>query len=107
MNQVSDPIAFNNGEYLLVQITSRTPSSFDKVKADVQAAVEQAGVAGTTTAIDRAEKRADVSVDPRYGVWVPSAAQILTPFTPAAPDVPNASANSVGLATSAAKPFGG
>jgi PPIC-type PPIASE domain len=107
INQVSDPIAVSNGEYLLVQITSRTPSSFDKVKSVVQEAVEEAGSANAQKAVAAAERRSDVTLDPRYGVWVSGVAQILTPLTPEKTDVPNASANSVGLATSAANPFGG
>ena len=106
VNAVSQPISYN-GSYLLVQITKLTPNDFDKVTTYVQGAVEAAGSADTSKAIQAKEKRSEVSVDPRYGKWVSDVAQILTPFTPESSDVPNATANSVGLATSAANPFGG
>jgi hypothetical protein len=106
VNAVSQPISYN-GSYLLVQITKLTPNDFDKVTTYVQGAVEAAGSADTSKAIQAKEKRSDVSVDPRYGKWISGVAQILTPLTPEGSDVPNATANSVGLATSAANPFGG
>ena len=106
VNAVSQPISYN-GSYLLVQITKLTPNDFDKVTSYVQAAVQEAGSTATSKAIQAKERRSDVSVDPRYGEWSSGVAQIFTPFTPEPSDVPNATANSVGLATSAANPFGG
>jgi hypothetical protein len=106
VNAVSQPISYN-GSYLLVQITKLTPNDFDKVTSYVQAAVQEAGSTATSNAIQAKERRSDVSVDPRYGEWSSGVAQIFTPFTPEKSDVPNASANSVELATSAANPFGG
>jgi hypothetical protein len=106
VNAISQPISYN-GSYLLVQITKLTPNDFDKVTSYVQAAVQEAGSTATSKAIQAKERRSDVSVDPRYGEWSSGVAQIFTPFSPERSDVPNAPANSVGLATSAANPFGG
>ena len=54
-----------------------------------------------------AERRSTVSVDPRYGVWVPVQASVLTPFTPATSDVLNPSANEAGVASASASPISG
>ncbi len=54
---VSDPINLN-GTYLLVQLASRTPTSFDKAKAAVETAVQNAGSQVAQTAITAAERHA-------------------------------------------------
>jgi PPIC-type PPIASE domain len=96
---VSDPIDLN-GTYLLVQVASRTPTSFDKAKSAVETAVQNAGSQKAQAAITAAERRASVSVDPRYGTWVPVSASVFTPFTPEVSDVLNPAANEVGASTS-------
>ena len=78
---VSAPIS-GNGDYLLLQITSRTPTPYAQAKPYVAQAVQQAGATATQKALTAAERHASVSVDPRYGVWVPVQASVFTPFTP-------------------------
>jgi hypothetical protein len=89
---VSDPID-DNGTYLLLQITSRTPTPFAKAKAAVEAAVEAKGANVAQTALTAKEHRSTVSVDPKYGVWVSGSASVLTPLSPDPTDVLNATAN--------------
>jgi hypothetical protein len=89
---VSAPID-DNGTYLLLQITSRTPTPYSKAKGDVAAAVQQAGSAATQKALTSDERRSSVSVNPQYGVWVPVNASVLTPLAPEPADVLNATAN--------------
>jgi hypothetical protein len=89
---VSDPIN-DNGTYLLLQITSRTPTPYSKAKADVSNAVQVAGSAATQKALTTDERRSSVSVNPQYGVWVPVNASVLTPLAPDPADVLNATAN--------------
>jgi PPIC-type PPIASE domain len=89
---VSAPID-DNGTYLLLQITSRTPTPYSKAKADVAAAVQAAGAAATQKALTSDERRASVSVNPQYGVWSAVNATVLTPLTPDPADVLNATAN--------------
>jgi len=89
---VSSPID-DNGTYLLLQITSRTPTPYGKAKAVVASAVQQAGSTATQKALAAAERRSAVSVNPQYGVWVPVSASVLTPFSPEPTDVLNATAN--------------
>ena len=55
--------------------------------------VQNKGAARAQTAIQEAERNATVTVDPRYGVWVPVGTQVLVPFTPEHSDVLNANAN--------------
>jgi PPIC-type PPIASE domain len=94
---VSFPVAIGNGEYVLVQVTKRTPTSYQAARSIVAQVVQQNGSARAQRAIQAAERRASVSVDPRYGVWVPVRAQVLVPFVPAASDILNASANNAPL----------
>ncbi len=89
---VSAPIN-DNGTYLLLQITSRTPTPYSKAQAAVANAVQQAGSTATQKALTTDERRSSVSVNPQYGVWVPANASVLTPLTPAPTDVLNATAN--------------
>ena len=89
---VSAPVN-DNGTYLLLQITSRTPTPYSQAQAAVANAVQQAGSAATQKALTADERRSSVSVNPRYGVWVPANASVLTPLTPEPTDVLNATAN--------------
>ena len=89
---VSAPID-DNGTYVLLQITSRTPTPYSKAKAAVVNVVQQAGSTATQKVLLADERRSSVSVNPQYGVWVPVSASVLTPFTPPPSDVLNGSAN--------------
>ncbi len=89
---VSAPIN-DNGMYLLLQITSRTPTPYSKAKADVANAVQAAGAAATQKALTSDERRSSVSVNPQYGVWSAVNASVLTPLTPPLTDVLNPAAN--------------
>jgi hypothetical protein len=99
---VSFPIDVGNGQYALIQITSRTPTPYEKAAPLVQSAVLAAGATATQTAVRDTEKHAAISVDPRYGAWVPLAAQVLTPFTPEHADVLNPAANAPNAQAAAA-----
>jgi len=90
---VSLPIALGNGEYLLIQVNSRTPTSYDQARSVVPVVVQNKGTAKAQKVLSAAERRATVSVDPRYGVWVPVSTRVLVPFTPEPTDVPNVGAN--------------
>jgi len=98
LNTVSNPIAVNSN-YLLIEITSRTPTSFANAKPEVLAAAETAGASKARTAINAAERHATVTVDARYGNWAPVRAQVLAPPSPPARDVLNTAANSPVSAT--------
>jgi PPIC-type PPIASE domain len=106
VGEVSAPISLN-GNYLLLQLTKRTPTPYAEAKAAVAEVVQQAGSSATQRAVTVAERRSTVSVDPRYGVWVPVQASVLTPFPPATSDVLNPSANEAGVASSSAGPISG
>jgi hypothetical protein len=85
---VSQPIT-EGSAFLLVEITRRTPTSFAKAMTEVESAVQSAGTSKTRAVIDAAEKHASVSVDQRYGEWVPGRAEVLAPSSPLATDVLN------------------
>ena len=95
--------------YLVVSPTKRTPTQFGAAKAAVSRAALAAGTKVTQAALTAAERHASVSVDPRYGTWVPGAASVFVPFAPESSDVLNPSANQVGVAlppTGASTPAG-
>jgi hypothetical protein len=89
---VSGPVN-DNGTYLLLQITSRTPTPYGKAEAAVANVVQVAGSAATQKALTADERQSSVSVNPQYGVWVPVSASVLTPLTPEPANVLNAAAN--------------
>ncbi len=89
---VSAPVE-DNGMYVLLQITSRTPTPYSNAKADVANAVQQKGSSAIEKVLTADERRSSVSVNPQYGVWVPVNATVLTPFSPDPADVLNATAN--------------
>ncbi len=97
LNTVSSPIAVN-GNYLLIEMTKRTPTSFAKAKSEVRAAVERAGADKARAVINAAERKSTITVDPRYGDWAPAKAQVLPPPSPPVSDVLNAAANNPGSA---------
>jgi hypothetical protein len=92
-------VSLGNGDYVLVQITSRSPTDYATAKPLVEGAVQNKGATKAQTAITALERHSNVTVDPRYGVWVPVAARVLVPFTPQTSDVLNPGANTAGLAS--------
>jgi hypothetical protein len=98
LGTVSSPIVVNS-DYLLIQITKRTTTSFAQAESEVQAAVENAGAGKARSAVNAAEKTAAISVDGRYGQWQPAKAQVLPPSSPLPGDVPNAAVDSPATGT--------
>ena len=105
VGQASAPINVN-GNYVVLELSKRTPTPYATAKPIVSQAVQEVGARATQTAISAAERRASVSVDPRYGTWVPASASVFTPFTPEKSDVLNAPANQATIPTSNS-PFSG
>ncbi len=103
---VSAPID-DNGTYLLVQITSRTPTSYAKAAPVVAEVVQEAGAKATQAAITAAERHSAVRIDPRYGVWIAEQASVFTPLTPATSDVLNPSANEAAVTSTSASASSG
>ena len=56
---VSSPITVSSG-YVLLQITSRTPTTYSKVKTDVANVVQEAGSMATQKALAADERRSSV-----------------------------------------------
>ena len=105
LNTVSAPISYS-GQYLLLEITKRTPTPFTSAEAAVQHAVQALGSTKSQQVIDDAERTASVQIDPRYGKWVITAAQIETPSPPASLNVLDPSVNSPAVASASSSPFG-
>ena len=90
---VSAPISLSSSEYVLVQITKRTPSSFSAAEAAVKSAVQAKGSTAVQKALTADERRTSVAVNPQYGVWSSVNAAVLPPLTPNPSEVLNAAAN--------------
>lgn len=105
VGQASAPISVN-GNYIVLELSKRTPTPYATAKPIVSQAVQEVGATATQSAITKAERRATVSVDPRYGTWVPVSSSVFTPFTPEKSDVLNAPANQATTSTSTS-PFSG
>jgi hypothetical protein len=98
LGTVSSPIAVNS-DYLLIQITKRTPTPFAQAESEVQSAVQNAGANKVRSVVNAAEKTAAISVDQRYGQWTPAKAQVIPPSSPLPGDVLNAAVDSPGTGT--------
>jgi PPIC-type PPIASE domain len=105
VGKASAPINVN-GNYIVLELSRRTPTPFATAKPIVSQAVQEVGARATQAAITAAERRATVSVDPRYGTWVPVNASVFTPLAPVKSDVLNAPANEATASTSTS-PFSG
>jgi hypothetical protein len=105
VGKASAPININ-GNYVVLELSKRTPTPYATAKPIVSQAVQEVGAQATQSAITAAERRAAVTVDPRYGTWVPASASVFTPFTPEKSDVLNAPANQATAPTSTS-PFSG
>jgi hypothetical protein len=96
---VSFPVSVANGDYVLVQITSRTPTDYNTARELVAEVVQQRGSTKAHAAVTSLERHSAITVDPRYGVWVQVATQVLVPFSPQTSDVLNPDANTSGSTT--------
>jgi hypothetical protein len=109
LNQASAPIQESgngNTVYLVLELTKRTPTPFATAKQYVSGVVQSLGERATSNAMNAAQRRASVTVNPQYGTWVAGSARVYTPFTPEKSDVLNASANQATGSTSSS-PFSG
>ena len=106
VNTVSSPIAYD-GDYLLVEFTRQSPVPFKTAEVAVKQAAQEAGAAASQAVINRDEVSAHVDLDPRYGVWHSSNAQVVLPPEPKVVDVLNAPANSPAATTTATTPASG
>lgn len=109
VGQVSAPLSVSGSSgtsYLLAQLTKRTPTPYVQARSAVSDAVQRAGSATTQRVLKTAERRAAVSVNPQYGVWVPAKANVFTPLTPSPSDVLNATANEAAFPASSSSAQG-
>jgi hypothetical protein len=88
LNTVSQPLD-DNGNYFLIEITKKSPSSFAAARSDVEAAVQAVGASKARVAISAAERRAVIRVNPRYGRWMAAQTQIAAPTSPVSEDLLN------------------
>ncbi len=70
VGKASAPISVN-GNYVVLELSKRTPTPYATAKPIVEQAVQEVGARATQAAITKAERHASVQLDPRYGTWVP------------------------------------
>jgi hypothetical protein len=103
VNTPSQPIA-EGTSFLVIEITKLTQTPFSVALAEVHSAVQSAGSVKARTVITAAEERAAVSVDPRYGTWIPKEVAVVPPVAPVALDVLNPSVNQATVTPTTATP---
>lgn len=109
LDKASAPITESgNGStvFLVLELSKRTRTPFATAKQYVSQVVQNQGTQAMSVAINAAERRASVTVNPQYGKWVAGNASVLTPLTPEKSDVLNTSANE-GSLPSSSSPFSG
>jgi hypothetical protein len=109
LNKASAPIPESgngNTVYIVLELTKRTSTPFATARQYVSQAVQTLGTQATSVAINVAQHRAAVTVNPQYGKWVAGTASVFTPLTPEKSDVLNTSANQATVSTSSS-PFSG
>ena len=77
---VSQPES-DNGSYVLLQVTSRQPTSFAQAGAAVRQAVLAAGAKAANVELQRITKQSVVTIDPRYGRWLGGSTITIEPPT--------------------------
>ncbi len=92
---ITQPLASGSSDYVILQLTSRSTSSFGSVAAEVRQAVLSADGAAARPAAVKLFSQTAVSVNPLYGSWQVSAAAngVVIPVLPPATWIPNASVN--------------
>lgn len=101
VNTVSTPIT-DGSDYVLLEFTKFTQSPFTTALAEVKLAVQSAGASKTHTAISKAEEKANVSIDARYGTWTVKDLAVLPPTAPSQLEVLNPAVNVATVATAPA-----
>ncbi|HEX3947139.1 MAG TPA: hypothetical protein VHW47_05515, partial [Acidimicrobiales bacterium] len=91
--KVSQPVAGGNGQYALFEVTSSKHSGFVAARVGVENAVLNAGSARTSVLIQAADRRAQVTADPRYGRVAPKTVALRPAKSPAPAFVLNPTVN--------------
>jgi hypothetical protein len=93
LNTPSDPITVGPSEVVLLEITNRSPNNFSTVKSAVQKAVGAVQSNQVDLVLGAALHQAHVQVNPRYGTWKPTLAQVVIPPSPSVTSVIDPGAN--------------
>jgi foldase protein PrsA len=98
VGQVTQPLASQNGQYVLLSVTSRSPTPFSTIVTEVRQAALAKDSSLAQGEIARLVQRASVDLNPRYGSWVATKAQtgVVPPDSPPSSAILNLSANQPG-----------
>jgi hypothetical protein len=106
---VSQPVEGNQTSFYLFELTGRTPTSLTAVRGVLRGAIVDAGLARADQLLASVERRATVTIDPRYGEWksTKNAIGLAAPTSPprtallsAPADIPGSSTKAVTGSTS-------
>jgi parvulin-like peptidyl-prolyl isomerase len=78
LDTVSEPVRTSFG-YHLILVTARGEVTFEDVEAQLARSVQREGEAIVSSWLQNALGEAEVSVDPKWGRWVPETAQVRPP----------------------------
>ena len=67
--QISQPLPSQQGQYVLLTVTKRTPTAFPSIESYVRRVVLAADAAKSQGSATRLLRRAEVTVNPLYGAW--------------------------------------
>ena len=93
LSQPYSPPTGTTTKYLILFVTARNPTPFDKVRTLVAQSLLNSGSSKTTKVLTAAGAKAEVTADPRYGQVRPLSVDLAAPVSPASEFVPDASAN--------------
>ncbi|MDQ2825951.1 MAG: peptidyl-prolyl cis-trans isomerase, partial [Actinomycetota bacterium] len=71
-------------QWLVVRVATIQPQTFEQVRPQLEQAIPDPTAAAVSKALAAAIKRADVTVDPRYGTWNPRTGVVDPPRVPGA-----------------------
>lgn len=95
IGDVSQPLASSNNQYVILTVTSRTPTPFAGIVQAVRNLALQKDAATASKAASQLVRNALVDLNPRYGTWNVSIGQtgVIPPASPPTSSILNAAAN--------------
>ena len=92
---ITQPLASSNKQYVILKVTSRTPTDFASIENAVRRTVLAKDASLAKGAASSLVKNATVTLNPRYGTWKKSATLtgVLPPPAPPSNSILNAKAN--------------
>ena len=82
VGQITQPLASQNGKYVLLKVTSRTPSTYESVRSVVRRTALGVDASRVSQQANNLVKNANIWIDPTYGTWNASKGGVIPTTTP-------------------------